>query len=243
MEQHAEEMEIDLLELILVLLRKWWILGLSAVLAAAVGFSVAKFVIEPTYESTTSVYVISRQNEEATTYSDMQLGTQLMKDFAVLAASRTVAEKVIEELALDVPTKDLQAMLHVSSASDTRIMYIKVTHTDPAMAQRIADTVREAAAQHALAVMDVEAVNVAETANLPTEKAAPSISKYTILGGLLGGFLAAAVIVVLFLLDDTIKSPDDVEKYLGLSTLGTIPLENISDEKNGKAAKRNNKIH
>ena len=118
-----------------------------------------------------------------------------------------------------------------------------MTHTDPAMAQRIADTVREAAAQHALAVMDVEAVNVAETANLPTEKAAPSISKYTILGGLLGGFLAAAVIVVLFLLDDTIKSPDDVEKYLGLSTLGTIPLENISDEKNGKAAKRNNKIH
>lgn len=241
MEQHTEEMEIDLLELFLALLRKWWILGLAAILGAAVGFSVAKFVIEPTYESTTAVYVISRQNEESTTYSDMQLGTQLMKDFAVLAASRTVAERVIAELELNMTVDELKGLLNVTSASDTRIMYIKVTHTDPAMAQRIADTVREAAAQHAMNVMDVEAVNVAETANLPTQKAAPSISKYTLLGGLFGGFLAAAVIVVLFLLDDTIKSPDDVEKYLGLSTLGTIPLETVAGSKSEKTAKHHRK--
>lgn len=237
MEQHVEEVEIDLMELILALLRKWWLIGLSAVLAAAVGFFVARFVIEPTYESTTAVYVISRQNEEATTYSDLQLGTQLMKDFAVLAASRTVAERVIDRLELSMTANELRNILNVTSASDTRIMYIKVTHTDPVMAQKIADAVREEAAKHALNVMDVEAVNIAETANLPTQKAAPSISKYTLMGGVLGGLLAAAVLVVLFLLDDTIKSPDDVDKYLKLSTLGTIPAEESEKMRKNKRKK------
>ncbi len=217
------EIEIDLKELILALLKKWWIMGICAVLLAATGFCWARFFKEPTFESTTSVYVISRQNADTTTYSDMQLGTQLMKDLSVLAASRTVAERVIENLNLEMSVKELQDCIRVSSATDTRIMYITVTHTDPVMAQKIADAVREAAAAHAMKVMDVEAVNVAETANLPTHKAAPSITKYTVLGALIGGVLAAGILTVLFLLDDTLKSPDDIEKYLKLSVLATIP--------------------
>lgn len=244
---NTEEMEIDLGELIMVLLYKWWIIMLAGILVAAGGFCVAKFLIEPTYESTTSVYVISRQNEESTTYSDMQLGTQLMKDVSVLTKSRTVAERVIEMLELDISVKGLQEMIDVSSATDTRILYITVTHVDPAMAQIIADLVREVAAQHAIDVMDVEAVNVAESANFPLEKAAPSIAKYTVLGGAIGVFLAAGLIAVLFLLDDTVKTPDDVEKYLKLSTLGSIPydeesaMEEIRNRKRHKKYKKNMK--
>ena len=221
----AEEMEIDLLELVLALLRKWWLILLVAVIVGAGTCSYAMFMIEPTYESTTSVYVISRQNGESTTYSDMQLGTQLMKDVSVLAKSRTVAEQVIENLGLDMKTKDLQKLLDVSSASDTRILYLTITHTDPAMAQQIANEVRNVAAKHTMDVMDVEAVNVAEEANYPLEKAAPSITKYTLLGACVGAFLVIAILAVNFLLDDTIKTPDDVEKYLKLSTIGSIPYD------------------
>ncbi len=217
------EIEIDLKELIFALLKKWWIMGICAVLFAAAGFSWASFLIEPTFESTTSVYVISRQNADTTTYSDMQLSTQLMKDLSVLAASRTVAERVIENLDLDMSVKELQDCIRVSSATDTRIMYITVIHTDPVMSQKIANAVREAAATHAIKVMDVEAVNVAETANLPTHKSAPSITKYTVLGALIGGILAAGILTVLFFMDDTVKTPDDIEKYLKLSVLATIP--------------------
>ena len=221
----AEEMEIDLLELVLALLRKWWLILLVAVIVGAGTCCYAMFMIEPTYESTTSVYVISRQNEESTTYSDMQLGTQLMKDVSVLTKSRTVAERVIENLGLNMKEKDLQKLLDVSSASDTRILYLTVTHTDPAMAQQIANEVRNVAAKHTMDVMDVEAVNVAEEANYPLEKAAPSITKYTLLGACVGAFLVIAILAVNFLLDDTIKTPDDVEKYLKLSTIGSIPYD------------------
>ena len=62
----TEEMEIDLLELVMALLRKWWLIGIVALGTAVAGLCFAKFLIEPTYESTTAVYVISRQNEEST---------------------------------------------------------------------------------------------------------------------------------------------------------------------------------
>ena len=221
----TEEMEIDLLELVMALVRKWWLIGIVALGTAVAGLCFAKFLIEPTYESTTAVYVISRQNEEATTYTDMQLGTQLMKDVSVLAKSRTVAERVIEHLGLEMKVKELQQLLTVSSASDTRILYLTITHTDPAMAQQIANEVRNVAAKHTMDVMDVEAVNVAEEANYPLEKAAPSITKYTLLGACVGAFLVIAILAVNFLLDDTIKTPDDVEKYLKLSTIGSIPYD------------------
>lgn len=236
----TDEMEIDLGALFMALLYKWWIIVLAGFLTAVGAFCYAKFAIDPTYESTTSVYVISRQNENTTTTSDMTLSTQIMKDFAAFAKCRTVVESVIDELNLDLSVRELQKLIEVSSASDTRILYITVTHTDPAMAQKIADATREVAAQFVVNVMNVEAVNLAERANLPTEKVAPSISKYTMLGGFLGVFLAVAVIAVLFLLDDSIKTPDDVEKYLQLSTLGSIPFDEdgLGD---GKPEKKNKK--
>lgn len=240
MEQNrTEEMEIDLGELIMALLYKWWIILLTGLVLAAGAFCIAKFAIEPTYESTTSVYVISRQNEETTTSSDMTLGTQLMKDIAALATSRTVAEEVIEDLDLDMKVSQFNNLVSVTSGSDTRFLSIKVTHTSPEMAQAIANKLRDVMAGRAIDVMKVEAVNVSDYANLPTEKAAPSISKYTVLGGVLGAFLAVACITVGFLLNDRIISSDDVEKYLKLSTLGSIPYdaESMLDEQNGKKKK------
>lgn len=242
--RNTEEMEIDLGELIIALLRKWWVIMLTGILFAFVGFSIAKFAIEPTFESTTSVYVISRQKEDVTTSSDITLGTQLMKDIAALAKSRTVSEEVINTLSLDMKVKDFSKLVDVTSGSDTRFLSIKVTHTEPVMAQSIANEVRDVVAKRAVEVMKVEAVNVADYANLPLEKAAPSVAKYTLLGGVLGAFLAAGIIAVLFLLDDTIKTPDDVEKYLKLSTLGSIPYDEESaaeEVRNKKNRKKNQK--
>ncbi len=239
----TEEMEIDLGELIMALLRKWWIIMLTGILFAAAGFSIAKFAIEPTFESSTSVYVISRQKEDVTTSSDISLGTQLMKDIAALVKSRTVSEEVISNLGLDMKVKDFNTLVSVTSGSDTRFLSITVTHTEPAMAQRIANEIRDVAARRAVEVMKVEAVNVADYANLPLEKAAPSGAKFTLLGGVLGVFLAAGIVAVLFLLDDTIKTPDDVEKYLKLSTLGSIPYdeESAAEETKNKRNRKKNK--
>lgn len=90
--------------------------------------------------------------------------------------------------------------------------------------------------------MDLEAVNVVDTADIPDEKASPSLSKNGIIGGLLGVIIATAIILIVYLTNDTIKSQEDVEKYLQLSVLGTIPLMEMEKksrkQKKGKGRKK-----
>lgn len=229
-QMNNDEIEIDLREVFILLLSRMWLIALAGILTAVIGFALSAFLIAPTYESTSKIYILNKQQENTVTYSDVQLGTQLTKDYAQLITSRLVLEKVIEELNLAEINEemDYEAMLEkveVTTPTDTRILSITVTDTDPVMAMNIANSVREAAAVHIKNVMDIEAVNVVETANLPMEKAGPSILKWTFIGGCIGAFLVIAVVLVLFFLDDTIKTSDDVEKYLGLSTLALIPLD------------------
>ena len=234
-----DEIEIDLMEVLILLISKAWLIVLVGILTAVVGFGISAFLIAPTFESTTKIYILNKQQENTVTYSDVQLGTQLTKDYAQLITSRRVLEDVIENLNLadvyeNISYESMLNKVEVTTLTDTRILAITVTDTDPAMAMKIANSIRESAAEHIKNVMDIEAVNVVDTANLPTEKAGPSITKWTALGGCLGAFVVVAIVLLFFFLDDTIKSSDDVEKYLGLSTLALIPLDTQAATKGGK---------
>ena len=235
-----DEIEIDLWEVLILLISKAWLIVLVGILTAVVGFGISAFLIAPTFESTTKIYILNKQQENTVTYSDVQLGTQLTKDYAQLITSRRVLEDVIENLNLadvyeNISYESMLNKVEVTTLTDTRILAITVTDTDPAMAMKIANSIRESAAEHIKNVMDIEAVNVVETANLPMEKASPSITKWTLLGGCIGAFLVMAVVLLIFFMDDTIKTSDDVEKYLGLSTLALIPLDTqVAASKNGK---------
>lgn len=235
MENHRENdaIEVDLLEIISVLLSRFWIIFGSGLLAAAIGFVISMFVLTPTYESTTKIYILNKSESTTVTYSDVQMGTQLTKDYAELINSRYVLEEVIRILALsEMEYQDLLDMVSVQTPTDTRIVSITVTDTDPQQARDIANCIREVAGEHIQNVMDIDAVNVVEEANMPTDKAGPSVPKWTLFGGVLGAFLVCVVILVHYLLDDTIKTSEDVEKYLGLSTLALIPI--AADESNVK---------
>ena len=228
-----DAIEIDLLEMIHILLGRIWIILGAGLLAAVAGFVVSKFVLTPIYESTTKIYILNKSENAVVTYSDVQMGTQLTKDYAELINSRYVLETVIDQLSLsEIKYKDLLKKVSVNTPTDTRIVSITVTDIDPKQAQDIANCIREVAGAHIQNVMDIDAVNVVEEANLPTVKAGPSVIKWTIISGALGVFLMCVIILVVYLLDDTIKSSEDVEKYLGLSTLALIPI--APDENEGR---------
>ena len=232
-----DEMEIDLMEIAGVILSKLWIIILSGITAALVFIVVTMLFITPQYESTTKMYVLSKQDNNTLTSSDMQTSLSLTKDYAELITSRTVTEGVIAQLNLDMTDKELLNKISVGTSSDTRILSITITDEDPYQACQIANAVRDVAANHIQNVMNIDAVNVVETANIPNEKASPSLSKNGIIGGLLGVILATAIILIVYLTNDTIKSQEDVEKYLQLSVLGTIPLMEM--EKKSKKQKKN----
>lgn len=235
MENHREydAIEVDLLEIISVLFGRFWIILGSGLLAAVVGFVISMFILTPTYESTTKIYILNKSESTTVTYSDVQMGTQLTKDYAELINSRYVLEEVIKILSLsEMEYRDLLDKVSVHTPTDTRIVSITVTDTNPQQAMDIANCIREVAGEHIQNVMDIDAVNVVEEANMPTTKAGPSVPKWTLVGGALGAFLVCVIILIHYLLDDTIKTSEDVEKYLGLSTLALIPM--AEDESNVK---------
>lgn len=230
----SDEIEIDLGEVVGLLWHRMWIIVLCALAAGAIGFCISKFVITEQFESTTKIYILNRQNDNTLTYSDVQLNTQLTKDFAEIIKSRDVLEKVITACTLTEGYESFAGRIEVETKSDTRIIAITVTDEDPVMAQYLADEVRKVAAERIKNVMDIQAVNVVDEANLPANPASPSVGKWTAAGFLIGAFVSAAIILVCFMLDDTIKTSDDVEKYLGLSTLGMIPTREDAEKQKHK---------
>ena len=229
--QDNTDIEIDVLELFHVLLNKFWIILLAGIIAGLAFIGGTILFITPQYESTTKMYVLSKQDNNTLTQQDMQTSLSLTKDYAELIKSRTVTEGVITH-------EELLKKMAVDSATDTRILSITVTDADPYEACKIANAIRDVAANHIKNVMDIDAVNVVETANIPDQQSSPSISKNGIIGVLLGILLSVAIILIAYISNDTVKTQEDVEKYLGLSVLGTIPLTETDRKKKKKKQKK-----
>ena len=229
--QNNDEIEIDVLELFHVLLDKIWVIILAGAVAALAVVAATILFITPQYQSTTKMYVLSKQDSNTLTSQDMQTSLSLTKDYAELIKSRTVTEGVITQLNLDMTHEQLLSKMTVDSATDTRILSISVRDADPYVACEIANAIRDVAANHIKNVMDIDSVNVVETANIPENKISPSIKKNGLVGGVAGVAIAIAIILITYLSNDTIKTQEDVERYLGLSTLGTIPMSEV-DRKN-----------
>lgn len=235
---NSEEIEIDLVELIGVLMSRLWMIVLFGALAGAFTYLMCVYVITPQYESTTKMYIINRQSNETLTYSDLQTGTQLTKDYQELVTSRPVLEQVRRDLSLDLENKELKAKISVTVPTDTRIVTITVEDSNPEMAKAMADAIRNSASEHIAAVMNTEAVNVVEYADLPIEPSSPKVLRNTVIGGAGGAFFAIVIIILIYIMDDTIKNPDDIEHYLHVSVLGSIPYV---DEKAGESDRKRSK--
>ena len=211
-----DEVTIDLMELFSALWAKKTIIILSAVFMALVAFVGTKMFVTPKYTSVTKLFVMTKNDDTSAsaTYTDLQTGSMLTKDYMELVKSRPVLEKTISKLKLDVTPEELAGMITTETPTDTRIMSISVTDDDPKEAKQIADTLRKAVSVQITEIMNADSVNTVEEGNLPTSPSSPDVKKNMMLGALLGLVISMGFVVLIFILDDTVKTPDDVEKYL-----------------------------
>lgn len=238
--QNDDEIVIDVGEVLTYLAGKIGYMVLAGILLAVITLAVNVFLITPKYVSTTKMYVLNRQTNEAVTNSDIQSSTYLTKDYMELIKSRIVIEGVIAEQELDTTYEKMLGVLTVSVASDTRVISISVRDTDPYRARDVANNIRVAAAEHIQRVMNTEAVNVVDEANVPTTKESPKIKRNVLLAGGIGFLLTAVIFVIIFITNDKITTQEDVERYLGLSILGVMPLDE-EEVRQKKARKRQDK--
>lgn len=233
-EKKDRALEVNVGELLFVLLRKWWLILLCGMIAASAFWLGTKVLITPKYESVTKIFVLSQQDVNYLTSTDIQLSSYLTKDYAELIKSRTVAQEVIDRLDLSITPDNLMSQVTVETKSDTRIVTIIVENEDPQLARELANVIREVSAKQIVDVMGVEAVNMVDEANLPDKPSSPNVKKNTLLGVAWGGLMAVAFILLRHLLDDTIKNEADVTRYLNLNVLAAIPtIEQTTSKKKG----------
>lgn len=233
-----EETEIDLIDLAWALLDKIHYIVLCFLIGAVIMNAYSYFLVRPTYKSTAKMYVVSASKNSVVDLDALNIGTSLTADYEQLMLSYPVLEQVINKLNLDMDSDTLAKMITLENPTDTRILNINVVSTDPKNARDIANTLMDVSVDYLPKTMSTNAPNVAQKAKLADHKDGPSYTKYTMIGALAGAFLYCMYLVVKYLMDDTIHTADDMEKYFDIVPLAVIPdVEEFAPEKQQKKGK------
>ena len=223
--QENQAVEIDVFAMLKTLWKRKFSIVLVALVFAIAAFGYSAFLAKKEYQSTSRIYVVSRQNQDnnALTNSDLQAGSYLVKDYREIILSQNVLTQAIEELKLDMTPVELSKKISVSVPTDTRILSITAKDGDPKEAARIANGLRNVAAEKIISVTKVSDVTTLDEAEVPQSPSSPNIKRNVLLGFIAGAGLMVVLLVVLEVLDDRVKRPEDVEELMGLTLLGVVP--------------------
>ena len=221
-DRNEDAIEIDVVELLFALRKKLWMIILAAMIGCLGAGIYSKVILSPVYTSTSMVYVLSKETT-LTSLADLQIGSQLTKDYKIIVTSRRVLNQVIEDMELNLTYKELVEKVTIDNPQDTRILAISVEDPDPNMAKLIADRIAVTSSDYIGDIMEMVPPKLIEEGEVPILKSSPSNTKNALIGGFLGAVLVCGFITVHVILNDTIRTEEDVTKYLGLSVLASVP--------------------
>lgn len=222
--QRRNAREINLVELFYVLLHNWKPLLLAGVLGAVIMAGYYGMFVQNTYEATTKLYITN--TDSVISFQDLQIGSALTEDYKTIIVSETVLDKVISDLQLDVDYEDLQKLITVSNPAGTHIITTSVRTTDVETSRNIANDLLNVSIEQIYQIVGTGKPTIIDYSKAERVKnVTPSLSKFILIGVLLGMMLVAAFIVIRMVMDDSIRSDDDITKYLQLTVLSSIPYD------------------
>ncbi|MBR3171023.1 MAG: capsular biosynthesis protein [Lachnospiraceae bacterium] len=223
-ENYDEYEEIDLVELFYAIASRWTIILLTTVVLATLGYCYGRFVVTPIYSSNSALYVLSKSTS-ITSMADIQVGANLTNDYMVVIKGRPVLEQVIENLGLEMNYDTLKNKVSVTNESNTRILNISVKDHDIKLAKVIADEIANVSSSFISEKMDQDPPTILQYGYTDTKRVNRSPNSYALIGALAGLVISVGIAVLLYLLNDKIMTPEDLEKRTGLNTLATLPME------------------
>lgn len=222
-EERDDEREIDLLDLLGFYMSHLPLLIAAVLVGALLMGLYTRFFIPEKFTAVSRMYMVSASSDAVVNLSDLNIGTSLSSDYVELMKSRPVIEQVINTLDLDYTYEQLCDMIDLAVVPSTRIVKISAESTDPKEAMDIANQMARTAKIQLPKVMEAPSPTIAEEAVLPTRKSSPSMTRNVLIGGMGLLVVVLGVLSVLYLLDDTIKTPEDLEKEFGIMPLCLIP--------------------
>ena len=232
--QAMEESTIDLMELMYRLLSRWKLIVSMALIFALVVGLYTVFYITPLYQATSTIYVLSR-SDSAINMADLQIGTALTDDYIKVFKMWEVHERVISNLNLPYSYTYMRNNLSVTNDSNTRMLDITFTSPLPEEAAAVANEYAKVVSEYIADNMSTDKPNIMSVALIPSNPVSPNKTRNVILGFMVGAILACAYVTIQMLLDDKIKTADDIRKYTGLATLAIVPIEDYEDERDSRS--------
>ena len=229
---------IDLVEMFYYMLSKLHFLLLGMIAGAVLLGAYASSSITPIYTATSKLYIMGSTGSSI--IADLQIGTVLTMDYQEVFKTWEVHQMVNEALGTNYSYSALQSMISVSNPEDTRILYITARHPDSQTAADIANAYATAAKRFIVQTMKTDEPSTFSIALVPGVSSGGGVTGYVIRGMLLGTVLSVGLLVLIFLLDNRPKSPEDVMRYANIPTLAVIPvnLELSGAKKRGRKAGR-----
>ena len=220
--RQSDETEIDLLEVFFTLLHSYKALIMAFLIGATIMALFHTYLVTPTYEASTELYITS--TDSMISLQDLQIGTALTDDYQAIIKSRGVLNQVISDLQLDTDYEGLSKLVKVSNPSGPHIIHTSVTTDDLALSRDIANDLLNVCIDRIYQIVGTSEPTIIDYSEAAAVKeVTPGILKYMAIGGLVGMLLVAVVVIMRMLMDTTIKSDDDVEKYLQLPVLAAVP--------------------
>ena len=218
-------MEIDVFHLLKIFWKRKILIALVAIVVGALAFAYSAFIVKPEFTSTTRIYVVNRNqgDKPGLTNQDLQAGSYLVKDYREIILSQDVLEKVTSDLKLDLSPKALASKVKVTVPVDTRIVSISVNDRVPEEASRIANSLREVAAEKIISITRVSDVTTLEEARPAIAPSSPNIRRNTIIGLLGGTVFTVIAVLIVELVDTRVKRPEDIEDVMQIALLGVVP--------------------
>lgn len=230
-----KEISVRLLDLWTILRRYWlWLL------IVFVGIAILAFVLltgqhVSEYQSTSSVFVL-RQTDNETTSQDVSVATNLINDCIEVVTSESVLERVIADQNLALSTAQLRRMIHAENEASTRVLYITVTANDPEEAANITNSLSHTLCDYFNEYLlgGQNQLKLIDEGRVSTQESNPVSMLMVLLFAFAGAMVLYVVFLVVFLMDDKINTPEDVQKHLGVGVLGEIPDKNEVHRKKHK---------
>lgn len=215
--------EIDLVEIFYLFWGHVIQIILCAILGGLLAFGYTRFLVTPLYQAEAKLYMVSASAGSMISISDLQLGSQLTSDYQQLMVSRPLLEDVIDSLDLNMGYGELKGMISVSNPTDTRILRVTVTSSDPKLSCDIANELVDQAVVYLPRVMECDEPNVVERAVVPGGASSPNYARNVFLGVVAGLVICCVVILIRFLSNDTFVTGDDLARRFGIQPLASIP--------------------
>lgn len=240
-----EERKINLVRLALVLLKNAWVIAIITLIFGIAAYIYSACFIAPTYRSSFTAYVDSRgdviENNTSTTTADLTASAKLTYLYQDIILSRSVLLDAAELCGADYGYVTLKNMVTISVDTNSALITVTVSNTDPAQATQLAAAIAQVAPSHVERIREGSAMRILDEPVQPTQKSAPSNTKNAIKGALIGFVLSAVLVIVVDLLNDKVRDAEELESRHGLITIGVIPDLAAADDGSGYYSQHNTK--